>query len=399
MLSPTPDVMSRDEKRAGAALAAIFALRMLGLFLILPVFAVFAQTLPGGDDLTMVGIALGAYGLTQAMFQIPFGMASDAFGRKRVIAFGLLLFALGSAVAALSPSIGWVIVGRILQGAGAISAAVTALAADLTREQHRTKVMAMIGSSIGLVFALSLVFAPLLYAGIGMAGIFWMTAILALAAIGLVTHVVPPAPPPASGPKVPFREVLTNPHLLRLNFGIFSLHMLQMSIFVVMPRLLISAGDLPLSAHWKVYLPAVLLSFAAMIPAIVFAEKRHKVRTVFLGAIALLLLTLLGLYFGHTSFVGIVVGLFGFFIAFNILEAMLPSLISRTAPARAKGAALGVYNTTQAFGLFLGGALGGWLTKNFGVGSVFLGGIIMAAIWLSIARAMPEIAQTKTPAR
>lgn len=399
MLSPTPDVMSRDEKRAGAALAAIFALRMLGLFLVLPVFAVFAQTLPGGDDLTQVGIALGAYGLTQAMFQIPFGMASDAFGRKRVIVFGLLLFALGSAVAALSPSIGWVIVGRILQGAGAISAAVTALAADLTREQHRTKVMAMIGSSIGLVFALSLVFAPLLYAGIGMAGIFWMTAILALAAIGLVTHVVPPAPPPAPGPKVPFREVLTNPHLLRLNFGIFSLHMLQMSIFVVMPRLLIDAGDLPLSAHWKVYLPAVLLSFAAMIPAIVFAEKRHKVRTVFLGAIALLLFTLLGLYFGHTSFFGIVVGLFGFFIAFNILEAMLPSLISRTAPARAKGAALGVYNTTQAFGLFLGGALAGWLSKNFGVGSVFIGGILMAAVWLSIARAMPEIAQSKTPTR
>ncbi len=392
MLSPTSDAMSRDEKRAGMALASIFALRMLGLFLILPVFAIHAQTIPGGDDLTLVGIALGAYGLTQAMFQIPFGMASDAFGRKRVIVVGLLLFAAGSAMAALAPDIWWTIAGRVLQGAGAISAAVTALAADLTREQHRTKVMALIGSSIGLVFACSLVAAPALYALIGMAGIFWMTAVLAVAAIGLVTHVVPPAPPLPQGPKPPFRQVLLNTSLLRLNFGIFTLHMVQMAMFVVVPGLLISYGGLPLASHWKVYLPAVLASFVIMVPAIIFAEKRNKVQPVFVLAIGLLLATLLAMWLGSGSFMVVAGGLLSFFVAFNVLEAMLPSLISRVAPPSAKGAALGVYNTTQALGVFTGAAMGGWLLKNFDAGSVFLGGAMMAALWLAAAATMAPVA-------
>ncbi len=388
MLSPTPETMSRDEKRAGGALASIFALRMLGLFLILPVFAIHAQTIPGGDDMMLVGIALGAYGLTQAMFQIPFGMAADVFGRKRVIIIGLLLFALGSAVAALSTDIWWAIFGRILQGAGAISAAVTALAADLTREQHRTKVMAMIGSSIGLVFAISLVAAPALYAAIGMSGIFWMTAALAIAAIGLVTHVVPPAPPLPPGPRPPFRDVLLDTQLLRLNFGIFTLHMVQMAMFVVVPGLLIKYGDLPLASHWKIYLPAVLASFVLMVPAIILAEKRNKVQPVFVSAIGLLFATLLVMWLGSTSFNVVAGGLLSFFVAFNILEAMLPSLISRIAPARAKGAALGVYNTTQALGLFLGGFLGGWLVKNFDAGAVFVCGAAMTALWLVVAATM-----------
>lgn len=391
MLSPTPDAMTRDEKRAGGALAAIFALRMLGLFLILPVFALHAKTIPGGDDLTLVGIALGAYGLTQAMFQIPFGMASDAFGRKKVIIFGLLLFAAGSAVAALATDIWWAIAGRILQGAGAISAAVTALAADLTREQHRTKVMAVIGSSIGLVFALSLVGAPALYAWVGMSGIFWLTAVLAIGAIGLVTHVVPEPPPPHPGPKVPFREVLTDLRLLRLNFGIFTLHMVQMAMFVVVPGLLVRTGNLALGDHWKVYLPAVLVSFVLMIPAIIVAEKRNKIQPVFLSAVGLLLATMIAFWLGDRHFAVIAGGLLTFFVAFNILEAMLPSLISRVAPARAKGAALGVYNTTQAFGLFLGGALGGWLAKVASPEAVFLGGAAMTALWLGVAATMPSL--------
>lgn len=387
--------MSRDEKRAGGALASIFALRMLGLFLILPVFAIHAASIPGGDDMTLVGIALGAYGLTQALFQIPFGMAADTFGRKRVIIIGLLLFAFGSAVAALADDIWWTIIGRVLQGAGAISAAVTALAADLTREQHRTKVMAMIGSSIGLVFALSLVFAPALYAAIGMSGIFWLTAILAIGAIGLVTHVVPPAPPLPPGPKPPFRTVLLDTQLLRLNLGIFTLHMVQMAMFVVVPGLLVSHGDLPLASHWKVYLPAVLASFVLMVPAIIYAEKRHKVQPVFVFAIALLLLTLVAMWLGSTRFVVVAGGLLSFFVAFNILEAMLPSLVSRIAPPRAKGAALGVYNTTQALGLFIGGALGGWLVKNFDAGAVFIGGAGMVALWLVAAATMPPVPMRK----
>ena len=398
MLSPTPDGMSRDEKRAGVSLASIFALRMLGLFLILPVFAIHAQTIPGGDDLTLVGIARGAYGLTQAMFQIPFGMAADTYGRKRVIITGLLLFAFGSAVAALATDIWWTILGRVLQGAGAISAAVTALAADLTREQHRTKVMAMIGSSIGLVFAISLVAAPALYAAIGMGGIFWLTAILALAAIGLVTHVVPPAPPLPGGPKPPFREVLLDTQLLRLNFCIFTLHMVQMAMFVVVPGLLVRYGGLPLASHWQIYLPAVLASFVLMVPAIILAEKRNKVQPVFVSAIGLLLLTLLVMGFGSTSFAVVAGGLLSFFVAFNILEAMLPSLISRIAPPSAKGAALGVYNTTQALGLFTGGALGGWLVKNYDAGAVFVGGAAMAALWLAAAATMPPVPVRRTAA-
>jgi len=388
--------MSRDEKRAGAALAAIFGLRMLGLFLILPVFAIHAQTIPGGNDLVLVGIAMGAYGLTQAMFQIPFGMASDAFGRKRVIVFGLLLFAAGSAVAALSTDIWWMIAGRVLQGAGAISAAVTALAADLTREQHRTKVMALIGSSIGLVFAVSLVAAPALYAVIGMSGIFWMTAVLAFGGIGLVTHVVPPAPPLPPGPKPPFRDVLGDTRLLRLNFGIFTLHAVQMSMFVVVPGLLIRYGGLPLASHWKIYLPAVLASFVLMVPAIIIAEKHNKVQPVFVLAIALLLATLLVMGFGSTNFVVVAGGLLSFFVAFNILEAMLPSLISRIAPPRAKGAALGVYNTTQALGLFVGGAMGGWLVKHFDAATVFFCGTAMALLWLIAAATMAPVPVRRT---
>jgi MFS family permease len=388
--------MSREEIRAGASLASIFALRMLGLFLILPVFAIHAQGIPGGDNLTLVGIALGAYGLTQSMFQIPFGMAADHFGRKKVIILGLLLFAFGSAVAALSTDIWWAIIGRVLQGAGAISAAVTALAADLTREQHRTKVMAMIGSSIGLVFALSMIVAPALYAVIGMAGIFWMTGILALAAIGLVTHVVPPAPPLPPGPKPPFRDVLLNPSLLRLNLGIFSLHTVQMAMFVVVPGLLVKYGDMPVTSHWKVYLPAVLASFVLMVPAIIIAEKRNKVKVVFVGAICLLLATVLAMWRGSTSFAVIAGGLLSFFIAFNILEAMLPSLVSRIAPARAKGAALGVYNTTQALGLFVGGALGGWLLENFDAAAVFLCDAVIVVVWLVAALSMAPLPARKT---
>jgi predicted MFS family arabinose efflux permease len=251
--------------------------------------------------------------------------------------------------------------------------------------------MAMIGSSIGLVFAVSLVAAPALYAAIGMAGIFWMTAAFAVAAIGLVTHVVPPAPPLPHGPKPPFRDVLLDAQLLRLNLGIFTLHMVQMAMFVVVPGLLIHYGGLPLASHWKVYLPAVLASFVLMVPAIIYAEKRDKVQPVFVFAIGLLLATVLVMWSGSTNFMVVAGGLLSFFVAFNILEAMLPSLISRIAPPRAKGAALGVYNTTQALGLFVGGALGGWLVKNFDGGAVFILDAVMVTLWLAAAATMKPL--------
>jgi len=259
-------------------------------------------------------------------------------------------------------------------------------------------VMAMIGSSIGLVFAVSLVAAPVLYAAIGMAGIFLLTAGFAIGAIGLVTLVVPPAPPLPPGPKPAFRDVLLDAQLLRLNFGIFTLHMVQMAMFVVVPGLLIHYGDLPLAAHWKVYLPAMLASFLVMVPAIILAEKRDKVQPVFVSAVALLLATLLTMSFGSAKFVVIAGGLLSFFVAFNILEAMLPSLISRVAPARAKGAALGVYNTCQALGLFVGGALGGWLLKHFNAGAVFMVDAAMVTLWLTAAASMKPVPVRRTAA-
>ena len=388
LMSAPTDRMTPEERRAGASLASIFALRMLGLFLILPVFSVYAKTLPGGDNLALVGFALGAYGLTQAFFQIPYGIASDYFGRKLVIVIGLLIFALGSFVAAWAPDMTWIIVGRVLQGAGAISAAVTALAADLTREEHRTKVMAMIGSSIGLVFALSLVGAPLLYGWIGMGGRFIMTGVLALAAIVLLLKAVPPAPPPHGHEKLPLRRVIFDADLLRLNLGIFVLHMVQMAMFVVLPHALVDHGGLDAAAHWKVYLPAVLVSFAIMVPAIIAAERKDKMRPIFLAAVGLLVVVQGGLYLLHESLWVLALWLLLFFVAFNVLEATLPSLVSRTAPPAAKGAALGVYNTTQAIGLFIGGAAGGYIAQHFGDNAVFAACTGLVLIWLAVATTM-----------
>lgn len=397
-MSAPSDRMSPDERRAGVSLASIFALRMLGLFLILPVFSVYAKTLPGGDNLALVGFALGAYGLTQAFFQIPYGIASDIFGRKQVIVLGLVIFALGSFVAAWAPDMTWIIVGRVLQGAGAISAAVTALAADLTREEHRTKVMAMIGSSIGLVFALSLVGAPLLYGWIGMGGLFSMTGILALAAIVLLIKAVPPAPAPLGHAKLLLRQVVFDPDLLRLNLGIFVLHMVQMAMFVVLPHALVDHGGLQAAAHWKVYLPAVLVSFAVMVPAIIAAERKDKMRPIFCAAIALLLVVQVGLIFFGESLWSLGLWLLLFFVAFNVLEATLPSLVSRTAPPAAKGAALGVYNTTQAMGLFIGGAAGGYIAQHFGDNVVFAVCAGLVLIWLVVANSMNFPQRRVTPA-
>jgi MFS family permease len=381
--------MSADEKRAGISLAAVFALRMLGLFLILPVFAIYAKDLPSGNDMALVGFALGAYGLTQAFLQIAYGAASDRFGRKPVIVFGLVIFVIGSFVAALATDIHGVIIGRVLQGAGAISAAVTALAADLTREQHLTKVMAMIGSSIGLVFAISMVGAPLLYAGIGMSGIFVLTGILALLAIFVVLKVVPAAP---AVPRQPgwssFVEVLAHPQLLRLNFGVFALHMTLTAMWVLLPSDLIAKGGLAVAEHWKVYLPALLASFVVMVPAIIAAEKFGRMKLVFNSAIVLLLVVQFGFGFFGDGITGLALCLTLFFVAFNILEATQPSLIARIAPPHAKGAALGVYNTTQAIGLFLGGVSGGTIAKYFGSGAVWAACATLLAVWLLLGLTM-----------
>ncbi|WP_242596940.1 MFS transporter [Rhodocyclus gracilis] len=389
MSAPTASRMNAEELRSGISLSTIFALRILGLFLILPVFAIAARDLPGGDNVALVGFALGAYGITQALFHIPFGFAADRFGRKPVIVFGLLLFALGSFVAAFATNIEWIIVGRVLQGAGAISPAVTALAADLTREEHRTKIMAMIGSSIGLVFAISLIIAPPIFDAGGLFALFALTGVLSLLAIVLLFVGVPPAPAGfETRHRARLADVLFHPQLARLNFGIFALHVLQVGMFMVIPAALVSAGDLPLAEHWKVYLPAVMASFVVMIPAIIVAEKYGRFRAVFFASVALLLLTELGFVFGRGSFAAMAALVFAFFAAFNVLEALLPSLVTRFAGQESRGLALGVYNTAQAIGLFLGGALGGWLARHFGADAVFWGGAVVCLGWLLLTASM-----------
>jgi len=385
--------MSPLELRASLSLASLFALRMLGLFLILPVFAVHARHLPGGDSQTLVGLALGVYGLTQGVLQIPFGMASDRWGRKRVIVLGLVLFAVGSFVAAAAQDIYVVIAGRALQGTGAISAAVMAMTADMTRGEHRTKAMAMMGGSIGLMFALSLVGAPWLYPLIGMGGLFALVGVLALAGIAVTALVVPAEPAASHDPRREVRpvmllSVLENVELLRLNFGIFVLHVVQIAIFVVIPVALVGHAGLPLSEHWKVYLPVILGSFALMAPPLLHAERRGRLKFLFLSAVALLAAVELGLAVCYANFPFLVALLLFFFVAFNILEACLPSLVSRIAPASSRGTALGVYNTTQALGLAVGGPVGGWLAQHFGDSAVFVFGFAAAALWLVAASSM-----------
>lgn len=392
------DSMTSVEWRAGVSLAAIFGLRMLGLFLILPVFAVHARTMPGGDDLTLVGLAIGAYGLTQACLQIAFGTASDRFGRKPVIIAGLVVFFAGCVVAAMADTIHMVIAGRVLQGAGAISAAVVALAADLTRDQHRTKVMAMIGASIGAVFAISMVAAPLLYSAVGMDGIFWFTAILALGAILVVLYVVPDAPPVPRANGGRFVDVLRDGQLMRLNFGVFALHLMQTTMWVLVPGALVASAGLPLAEHWKIYLPVVLLSFVIMVPAVIVAERRDAMKLVFNASVVLLVLVQAGLYLFGQSLSGLALWLTLFFVAFNVLEATQPSWISKIAPANAKGTALGVYNTLQSAGLFLGGVLGGYVAQHFGNGAVNLVCASIALVWLILAMTMTPPPRRVEPA-
>ena len=392
--------MTRAEKRATSGLAAIFGLRMLGMFLILPVFALYAVHLPGGDNHTLVGLTLGMYGLTQAALMIPFGMASDRIGRKKVIIFGLLIFAAGSFLAAFATDIYWTIAGRALQGAGAISAAVTAMLADLTREEHRTKAMATIGSTIGVSFAVSLVAGPALNRVIGVPGIFALTGILALAAIVVVKYWIPDPTDThfhadAEANPARLKDVLRDPQLLRLDFGIFALHAAQMAMFVVVPVALKDSG-FAADQHWKVYLSVLLGSFVLMVPAIIYGEKRGKMKPVFVGAVALMLAAQIGLALGIDHFWGIVWALFFYFVAFNLLEASLPSLISKLAPVSAKGTAMGVYNTAQALGLFTGGAIGGWLAQHYGFPTVFEFCVVLMGAWLIASLSMTAPLAIKT---
>ncbi|MGC3874191.1 MFS transporter [Halomonas sp. GXIMD04776] len=380
------------ERRAITGLAGLYATRMLGLFMVLPVLALYADDLAGATPF-LVGLALGIYGLTQAVLQIPFGLLSDRIGRKVVIAAGLLLFALGSIVAAEATTIQGVIVGRCLQGSGAVAGAIMALLADQTREEIRTAAMATIGLSIGVAFAVAMVLGPLIAASFGLTGVFWFTATLALLSLLVLWQLVPAAPRRARHRDVgldrnQLRDTLTRSDLLRLDFSIFALHLILMAAFVAVPFRLVDVGIEASQQGW-VYLGVMALAFLGMVPLVIVAEKRRRMRITFIGAVASMAVVLLLLgEWGQQRWV-LVVLLWAFFVAFNLLEATLPSMISKLAPAGAKGTAMGVYSTSQFLGAFLGGVLGGALAQRFGYDAVFFGAAGLALVWLAVIWKMP----------
>ncbi|MGZ8163029.1 MAG: MFS transporter [Methylobacter sp.] len=383
--------MTASEKRATWSLASIYALRMLGLFLIMPVLSLFAEQLEGSTP-SLIGLSIGIYGISQSLLQIPFGLMSDRLGRKKIIIIGLILFFIGSVVAAVSTTIYGVLVGRAIQGSGAIAAAVMALVADLTQEVHRTKAMALIGASIGVSFGVAITAGPVVAGLIGVHGIFWLIALLSLLAIVIVIFIVPN---PHQSKKhrdaqlVPaqFSYALKSTDLLRLNYGIFVLHVILTASFVVLPLLMRDAGLLP-ALHWKVYLPVFILSMIAVIPFVILAEKKRKMKGVFTGAIAVLVLADIGLMQFHGTLPGIIGFLWLFFCGFNLLEATLPSLISKTAPGDLRGTAMGIYSTCQFMGAGIGGGVGGWCYGEFGASGVFLFCAAAGFSWFLVSLSM-----------
>ncbi|MEW5903793.1 MAG: MFS transporter [Pseudomonadota bacterium] len=387
-----PETMTPTERRASIGLASVYGLRMLGLFIILPIFALYAEQLPGGESHFLIGVALGAYGLTQAILQIPAGWMSDRFGRKPIIIVGLLLFAAGSFIAASAHDIYWIIIGRVIQGAGAINAAVMALTADLTREEHRTKAMAMIGMTIGVTFSLSMILSPILYKHIGVPGMFELIGVLAFVSIAVVLWFIP-------NPRITrfhsdtetntgkLKEVLRNADLLRMDFGVFTLHAILMSVFMQVPFILRDLG-LDAQHQWQVYLPVMLIAFVLMVPPIVIAEKKAKMKQVFMLAILLAALAQLAILFLHGSLWGVALALLVFFTAFNVLEATQPSIVSKISPLAAKGTAMGVFSSVQFFGAFFGSAMGGLVMQLWGGDAVLLFAVGMLLLWLLVASGM-----------
>jgi predicted MFS family arabinose efflux permease len=380
--------MNPSELRSALALAGIFGLRMLGLFLLLPVFSIHAKDLPGGDQAFLIGLALGIFNIVQACFHIPLGRLSDRIGRKTVVLWGLSLFVAGALICAAKDDLLWISIGRGVMGAGAISAAVSAWVADLTREQVRSQAMALVGASISLSFAVSLVVAAPLYRMISLSGMFLVLAILGAVAMVVAYFVLPNNRPEIHAQQDSLKVVFLRPELMRLNIGVFVLNATQVAMFLVVPRLLEQAG-FPLSAHWQIYLSVVLLSFIFMVPLLIYGEKKQRIRLILL--VAIILLVIAEIIFSQASSVMLIAAaLLIYFIGFNLLEALQPSLVTRYAK-ESKGTALGVYNTTQSIGLFMGAVMGGWLMDSHGDLSVFVMGAAMLLCWLIIAWSMREL--------
>ncbi|MFC0323446.1 MFS transporter [Gallibacterium melopsittaci] len=385
--------MTAEERKATWGLGAIFSLRMFGMFMVLPVLTTYGMHLQGANE-TLIGIAIGIYGFMQAIFQIPFGLWSDKIERKTLIIFGLLIFVIGSVVAALSTSIWGVIIGRALQGSGAISAAVMALLSDLTREQTRTKAMAFIGVSFGITFAVAMVVGPIITHQIGLQGLFWFIAVLAVSGIILTITIIPKSQnhirnSESAVVKGCLKDVLKQPQLLKLNIGIFCMHCLLMATFIALPLCLERAG-FPAYRHWQIYLVTMLIAFVSVIPGIIIAEVKRKMRTVFLCCIVILITAEATLWQAHNQLWVLIGGTLLFFIAFNLMEALLPSLISKEAPAGSKGTAMGIYSTFQFFGAAVGGSVGGWIAEHEGTMVLLLSATLMACLWLIFAFTMKE---------
>ncbi len=388
--------MTRAERRAAAALGAVFFLRMLGLFMVLPVLPLHAGSIPGATPL-LAGLALGGYGISQGFLQIPFGILSDRYGRKRVITAGLLVYAAGGLVAGAADTIFGIIAGRILQGTGAVAAAIMALAADVTRDGQRTQAMAYIGISIGMSFLVAFVAGPVIDAAFGMRAVFWGAAACGLGAIALL-HLAVPDPPrqvhhaDCQADAGSLRRVLRDGGLWRHNAGVFCLHLAMTAVFVVLPGALRDHAGLPTDRHWALYLPVLVGSVAIILPWLRGTGDGRREKAIVLGSIAMLTLATAGFALGYRSLAGLAVLLTLYFAAFNLLEALLPALVSRAAPLAARGTALGVYATSQFIGSFTGGVLGGALMGIGGPVAVFAGAALVGAAWLGIAASLPASA-------
>jgi len=391
--------LNRIEKKAAFSLASVFGVRMLGLFMILPIFAIYGEQLAGYSPLWL-GLAIGAYGLTQALLQIPMGILSDKFGRKPVILAGLVVFLIGSVVAALSTTIYGVVLGRAIQGMGAIASAILALAADLTREEQRPKVMATIGMFIGLSFTFAMILGPIVADAFGLSGLFWFTGFLTILAMLMIQFMVPysvnkaPRGDSVALPKQ-IGKLIRNPQLARLNWGVFILHMALTACFVTLPKQFVASG-LALENHWQIYLPTLLGSFLLMVPFMIIAMKKQQEKPMFSAAIALLSLALFLLWLLPTGFWSLILSVVLFFTAFNYLEATMPSILSRLAPAGVKGSVMGIYSSSQFFGAFVGGIVGGFVASIYGEQSIFLVMALASLAWLTLSFGMQKLKKSKS---
>ncbi|MBA2711714.1 MAG: MFS transporter [Tatlockia sp.] len=374
-------------------IAVIFSFRMLGLFMLIPVFTLFATDLKGATP-ALIGLALGSYGLSQGILQMPFGMLSDRFGRKPIIRLGLLLFVCGSLMGALSDSIYTMIFARILQGMGAIGSVLIALLADLTPDEQRTKAMAVIGMTIGLSFGLAMVISPVLTHYYGLSGIFYLTTLLALLGLILLETTIPNPKKERfhsdseARPSL-FKSVLSNKHLLRLNAGIFFQHFILTATFFVIPMLLSKQGQEEHLAHqWYFYLPLMLFSFVLMIPFILLAEKKGQMKLIFCSAVLITCFSQCALIFSSQNWLALFIVMFFYFVAFNILEATLPSLVSKQAQLTSKGTAMGVYSSCQFLGIFAGGVSSGLIFQFAGSLGIFIVNGLVSLFWLLVAFSM-----------